>query len=161
MLLVKTLFNLAVDFRGRECTEGPGGDDKRGLLLEHILHDQTVELLRMMPEAPCKKKKKTSPTPLLSPPSPQKASGCTSHMITLKNKVATKRANCQVCPLTHPELVENGSCFFSLQIVMIFSFRRHNWCKAFDNSKGCLHFYDFHIDRGPDFSLFLLLPKHN
>lgn len=63
-----------------------------------------------------------------SPLNPQKSSGCTSHTITLKNKMATKRATCQFCPLTHPGIVENDSllyfCFF------IFSLNRncYNLC---------------------------------
>lgn len=97
-------------------------DDKRGLLVEQILDDQTAELLRMMPEAPSQVK---SPTQVLCSPNPQKSSGCTSHQITLKNKVATKRATCQFCPLVHPEPVENGRIvgffwvFFCSKIVMI------------------------------------------
>lgn len=82
-----------------DAQRGPGCDDKRGLLVGQIFERSDSRIAsndaRGLSQA-------ESPTQVLSPPNPQKSSGCTSHTITLKNKVATKRANLSVLPTRSP-----------------------------------------------------------
>lgn len=68
---IKTLINQPNDVTvrvGCRCTKGHCSDDKRGLLVEQILDEQTVELLRMTPEAP---RKQNHPFKSLALPTPR------------------------------------------------------------------------------------------
>lgn len=111
-----------------DAQRGPGCDDKRGLLVGQILDDQTVESLRMMPEA---SRRQNHPLKSLALPTPRRAQDVLHTRLRSKTRWQPSVQTCQFCPLAHPELVENGNMvgvfFFLLKVVMIFSYLERNW----------------------------------
>lgn len=120
----KHLSNLAVNI-----TVGVGCCAESGLLVGQISDDQTAQLLRTTPGAPCRQ---NHPLKSLAPPTPGRAQDVLHTRLRSKTR---RQPSVQPVGLAHL-LARSGwrtaaRCFCFRKIVMIVSFSEQNWCNMF------------------------------